>query len=415
MSAEEFVPAFRLSQKAEKKNTAIAQTGGSHGRAAASQGGERSRGGCQRKILGRARRGGGLKHACCRELAHLHVFFKICPQALAFLFPFWTGLLHSPHYRCCHRCLLPCGCCRAQGPQGTRRALGQGEGTPGGRTTAGTASAGACTSPAPRLRQNWGTPGAQQWMHEHCPPHGARSWNGGAPAMPTLAGSSSGQVTPFLATGSCFTQSKMNKHELVLKQPQISDAIHSPIWAVAGCLWGVHGGRVCNERPGALNECQGSNNTKLPVSSRGHRQQSPHTPPWDRLQGKPCVSHQDPTCWWGAAGEVRINIPFLHRSSTFLFSSTTSSSPLVYPGKKNAPTLFKCFPGSFAHRDAALGPSSLQQKPSTGDPQSSRFPQRSTERMRQRTSTAFPHAQTQEQRALQDSYLLLQGRHQGAW
>lgn len=43
-----------------------------------------------------------------------------------------------------------------------------------------------------------------------------------------MAGSSSGQVTLFLATGSCFTQSKMNKHELVLKQPQISDVIRSP-------------------------------------------------------------------------------------------------------------------------------------------------------------------------------------------
>ena len=43
-----------------------------------------------------------------------------------------------------------------------------------------------------------------------------------------MAGSSSGQLPLFLATGSCFTQSKMNKHELVVKRPQISGVIHSP-------------------------------------------------------------------------------------------------------------------------------------------------------------------------------------------
>lgn len=156
-------------------------------------------------------------------------FFQDLPPSTLLFFPFWTGLLHSPHYHCCHRCLLPCGCCHTQGPHGTHRALGQGEEKPGSRTTAGTTSAGACTSLA---TAKTGAPlrlgnGCTSTAH----PMGQGAGMGEPQQCQRWPGSSSGQVTPFLATGSCFTQSKMNKHELVLKQPQISDAIHSPIWA----------------------------------------------------------------------------------------------------------------------------------------------------------------------------------------
>lgn len=86
--------------------------------------------------------------------------------------------------------------------------------------------------PPPGCSKIRSTASLRGWMHEHCLPYGARSWKAGAPAVPgqewAMVGSSCRQVTPSLATGSCFTQSKMNKHELALKQPQVSDVIHSP-------------------------------------------------------------------------------------------------------------------------------------------------------------------------------------------
>lgn len=145
-----------------------------------------ARGCCQRKVLSRAQRGGGLKPACCTELAHLPFFFflKLCPQALPFLFPFWTGLLHSPRYRHYHRCLLPCHGCGAQGPHGTDEAPGQGEGKPGSHTTAQTASARACATPAtPRLQQN----------PEHSLPAGLRA---GCMSTARLMGQGAGSGEP---------------------------------------------------------------------------------------------------------------------------------------------------------------------------------------------------------------------------
>lgn len=67
------------------------------------------------------------------------------------------------------------------------------------------------------------------WMHEQ---GGQGAGRGGIPGnareIVAMAGSSCGQVTPFLAAGSCFTQSKMGKCELLLKQPRVSDGTRAP-------------------------------------------------------------------------------------------------------------------------------------------------------------------------------------------
>lgn len=176
--------------------------------------------------------------------------------------------------------------------------MGQGQGQAGGHTTARTASTGASHPQA--------AAGAQ-------PP----------------AGDSRERLRSSQLGGSRFAQSKMNKHELALKRPQIGD-VSCSIWAEqlpGGCM-------------GGSDECR-SKSTTSTKPTRDH----PGVPAasGDRLQGKRCLP---PGSRW-LAGRACTNPPFLQISSRFPFSSTISAPlPLLAPGKKTTPTLFSRFPGS---------------------------------------------------------------------